>query len=223
MHVKKFESYSPGLSLFLLPFLFLLFCGSSIPLSAAFVHIEDLKTMSHKSEVILHGKVVDQKVREERSGRLITLTEFEVLDGLKGVPPGRMVTLYQVGGELNGKVMRLSSQQIYESGDELMFFGVMLDEMIVSYGPGLGRFNVDRLGQLEGLTESFGDVIALKRDEDGNFIVEHPKPRKFPSLDDFKQEVRGYLNVEGGGFPPLGSISKPMRMPWDRVPQELIR
>lgn len=197
-----------------------IFC-LSVTLSAAFVHIEDLEVMTKKSDIIIQAMVISQEIQEEPSGRLITLTTLDVLDGVKGAPTGRYVTLYQVGGELNGKVMRLSGQQPYNTGDEVVLFGVRLDEMIVSYGPGLGRFNVDRLGKLVGSSESFGDVVAVRKDDAGEFIVEHPIGRRYPSLDDFKKEIRSYLGDKDIGKPyPL---MPRFGLPWDRSLEELIQ
>ena len=42
--------------------------------------------MAQQSEVVIHGVVYGQEVQQDENGRIITLTQVEVVDGIKGRP-----------------------------------------------------------------------------------------------------------------------------------------
>src|SRR5688572_25083234 len=105
----------------------------SWPSSAILVKLTDLHTMAKRSDVVAHGRVGDQQVVEDNRGRLITLTSVEVYDGIYGAKTGEVIMVYQVGGEKNGLVMPLLGGHRYRFGEEVILFGLKLDNAYVSY------------------------------------------------------------------------------------------
>lgn len=162
---------------------------------ATLVVMEDLATMSRKSDLIIHAQVISQSVKEDKDRRIITTTTLKVLDGMKGSKKGDIKTIYQVGGELGGRVMRISGAQRYSKGEELVLFGLSFGDMMVSYGVGLGKFLVLRDKQGTRVIEDLHDLVAVKRGENHQDIFAEPTPRQFPSLDTFKNAIDKALHA----------------------------
>lgn len=165
----------------------------SLSARATIVYMDDLPAMVHKSDVIIHAAVADQSVKLDKNGRILTLTTLEVLDGLKGAKTGELILLYQVGGEIDGRVERVVGAQRYQFGEELVLFGVRLRDMIVSYGVGVGKFKVLRSSDGVKVVEDIHDLVAVKKGSSGIIDTYEPTPREFPSLNLFKTQIREQL------------------------------
>jgi hypothetical protein len=158
------------------------------------VVMENLAIMTEKSDLIIHGQVIAQSVKEDTNRRIITTTTLKVLDGMKGSKKGEIKTIYQVGGELDGRVMRITGAHQYRKGEELIFFGLSFGDMVVSYGVGLGKFRVLRDKKNTYVVEDLHDLVAVKSGN-GQQIFEEPTPREFPSLDAFKNAIDTALHA----------------------------
>lgn len=156
---------------------------------ATVVVLHSLEEMSRRSEVIAHARVAERHVVKEGPG-VVTLTELEVIDGLKGAKAGDILTVYQVGGELDGVRHWIEGAHEYEMGEEIVLFAVRHGERVVSYGVGVGKFRVVYDGAFRRVVEDLGDVVVLQRDEQGGARFSSPEPRQDPSLDAFKERVR---------------------------------
>ncbi len=150
--------------------------------------IHDIRTMTQNSGVVVQAKIVSQKVTEDARGRIITLSTLRVEDGMKGARTGQELTLYQVGGELNGRVMRLQGASVYRPGEEIMLFAVPHRDQVVSYGLGLGKFNIIQ----DKVVEDIHDLEVVDR-KDGRQFYRAPTPRRYNSLKAFKDEIRKAL------------------------------
>ena len=159
---------------------------------ATVVVLHGLEEMTRKSEVIVHARVAAQRVQKEE-GRIVTLTDIEVLDGLKGAKVGETLTIYQVGGSLDGARQWIEGAHEYEIGEEMVLFAVRHKERIVSYGVGVGKFRVIYDGAFRRVVEDLHGVVEMKRSETGEVSMGSPVPRTFPSLEALKQEVRAYV------------------------------
>ncbi len=175
--------------------LYLLLLGFSFHqiAEATLVVIEDIATMTKKSDLIIHAKVIDQSVKKDQSNRIVTMTTLKVLDGMKGSKKGDIKTIYQVGGELGGRVLRIAGAHQYSLGEELVLFGLLYGDLVVSYGVGLGKFRILRDKQGTRVVEDLHDLVAVKFDDNEKFVFEEPTPRKFPSLDEFKNAIDSAL------------------------------
>lgn len=172
---------------------FLMVLLGALGSQASIVSIDDVPTMAKQSDVVFHGVAKQQSSERGPDGRVITLTQFEVLDGLKGTKTGRIITLYQVGGSLPGVSYYVSGAQHYHVGEEVVLFGLSLDDMVVSYGVGVGKFDVLREKKRISIKEDLHDLLQLIRKADGEFELIPAKPRVFPSLDGFKKTIRQSL------------------------------
>lgn len=177
----------------------------AMPSEATVVVVHDLEEMSRRAEVIVHARVADQRVLKEE-GRIITLTDIEVIDGLKGAKAGDVLTIYQVGGTLDGVTAWIAGAQRYEVGEEMILFAMRHGERIVSYGVGVGKFNVIYDGALRKVVEDIHGVVEMRREPSGEVRMVPPQPRVFPSLDRFKEEVRRHTRKES-----LPRVMKPTR------------
>ena len=170
-------------------------------LSATVVYIDDLQTMTRQSDVVIHAVVADQTVKEDGDGRILTISTLEILYGLKGAKTGELITLYQVGGELGGRVLKVLGAQNYTFGEEVVLFGVRLGDMIVSYSVGLGKFKVLRDDNQIRVVEDLNDLVEAKPTSTGELTFDEPHPRKYPSLDGFKAAIRESIAVPNGPQP----------------------
>ncbi len=162
---------------------------------ATLVVMEDLATMTKKSELIIHAQVISQSVKEDKDRRIITTTTLKVLDSMKGSKKGDIKTIYQVGGELRGRVMKIAGAHQYRKGEELVLFGLSFGDMVVSYGVGLGKFRVLRDKQGTHVVEDLHDLVAVKRGVNHQDLFEEPTPRQFSSLDTFKNAIDKALHA----------------------------
>lgn len=175
----------------LLVFIFLGFFGESA--FSTLVFIEDLPSMTKKSQVIIHAGVVHQESQIDEDGRIITLTTLEVIEAIKGASTGEYLTVYQVGGEYEGRVLNVSGAHRYQLGEELFLFGLRMEDKLVSYGLGLGKFKV--LGGKDGekVVEDLHDLVSAKSGPKGKILIEDPIPRTFPSVEIFKSSIRNII------------------------------
>lgn len=175
----------------------------AIPSAATVVVLHSLEEMTQRSDVIVHARVADQRVERKGEVGIITLTDIEVIDGIKGAKPGDVMTIYQVGGSLNGEHAWISGAHKHRVGEEMVLFAVRHGEQIVSYGVGLGKFLVERDGTVPSVREDLGDVAVMEKTADGQLRFTSPEPRTAPSLDAFKEHVRRALNAPAEGMRAL--------------------
>lgn len=159
---------------------------------ATVVVLHDLEEMTRRSEVIVHARVADQRVTRE-DGRIVTLTDVEVIDGLKGAKAGDVLTIYQVGGTLDGMRAWIEGAHEYQVGEEVVLFAVRHRDRVVSYGVGVGKFRVIYDGAFRRVVEDIHGVVEMKRGEAGDVRMQTPTPREFPSFERFQDEVRSFV------------------------------
>ena len=173
----------------LFAFFFLSACSSWATIGV----VDDIRTMTQKSGLIVEAKVIAQQVSVDDRGRIITFSKLKVKDGLKGAETGQELTLYQVGGEYQGRVMRLQGASIYRPGEKLVLFAVPYrDKMIVSYGLGLGKFNIVEKKNGDRVVEDIHGLQVLQM-KAGLKSLSTPLPRRYQTLEAFKAEIRGAL------------------------------
>lgn len=174
--------------------IFILFFGQSA--LALIVKLSDLHTMAKHSDVIIHGYVGEQRVTTDELGRLITLTDIEVIEGLYGAKTCEIITVYQVGGHKDGRVMPIIGGQIYHIGQEVILFGLKLGNTFVSFGAGQGKLDVVNEEGNETVVEDLGNVSAIALEHDTkNYQVFRPSPLSFPEASLVKDEIRLMLTT----------------------------
>ncbi|HXW60550.1 MAG TPA: hypothetical protein VEK06_03330 [Myxococcota bacterium] len=161
----------------------------SLPSHPLIVHLSDLQTMAKRSDLVAHGYVGDKRVVNDNLGRLITLTDIEVIDGLHGAKTGEIVTVYQVGGEKDGIVMPLLGGQVYHLHQEVILFGLTLGDTYVSYGAGQGKLDITLEDGKDCVREDLGDISAVDRNSGGRKLY-RPTPLSFDNKEMLKDEIR---------------------------------
>ena len=162
------------------------------PLFAIMVQLSDLVTMTKRSDLVIHGYVGDTSVITDEFGRLITLTQIEVIDPIHNAKSGEIITVYQVGGEIPGLVAPILGGQNYSLGQEVILFGLTLDNKYVSYGAGQGKFDVVQNTNSSLVIEDLGDVEVLS--PNNPLIHSFATPLIYDDVNIFKKEIRNILN-----------------------------
>lgn len=179
---------------------------------ATVVALTSLEEMTHRSDVVMQAVVVDQKVVEERPGKIVTLTTMKVVDGISGVKANDLVTVYQIGGMLGDRQSWIAGAHKFTVGEEMVFFGSKLKNgRVVPWAIGYGLFSI--LDDVDGrhVKEIAGDVSALERTADGSSRMVQLKPREFASVDEFKAQLRTILAGENAPALPTLRIERPVR------------
>ncbi len=158
----------------------------SWPSSSLIVHLSDLQTMAKRSNIVAHGYVGEKKVVTDKLGRLLTLTDVEVVDGLHGAKTGEIFTIYQVGGEKDGLVMPILGGHYYQIGQEIIFFGLSLGANFVGYGAGQGKLDIISRDGSEHVREDFGNISAVRP----NYQEYQPSPLEYDDVELLKSEIR---------------------------------
>lgn len=159
--------------------------------NAIVVKLSDMQTMAKRSDIIIHGHVGEQTVTYDDKSRLITLTEIEVVDSIYGAKTNDIIMVYQVGGEKDGIVMPILGGQQYHVGQEVILFGLQLDNAFVSYGAGQGKLDIFNDHGRDLVIEDLGDVEAI--DYQKNAFK--PSPETFVGVGTLKSEIREMLKA----------------------------
>lgn len=115
--------------------------------------------MARESAVVVRARVGKQEVRWDAAReRLLTFTELDVLEGYKGARVGDRLTVYQVGGRLDGVVMEIQGAIRLSPDEEIILFAQRLRDHVVSYGVGLGKLVVFERGKERLVAPDYGDV-----------------------------------------------------------------
>lgn len=174
----------------LLPFLFIHHASHAL-----LVKLSDLHTMAKRSDIVIQGYVGDQHVEKDELGRIITLTDVEVIDGIYGKKTGEVIQIYQVGGEKDGVSMPILAGQQYQIGQEIFLFGLKLGDTYVSYGAGQGKLDVKYDHGEEMVVEDLGSIHTISG-QGKNSALSMPMPLSYPSKDLFKAELREMIKMK---------------------------
>lgn len=155
------------------------------------VKLADLNTMAQKSDIVVHAYVGDQRVVSDDLGRPITLTDIEVIDALLGAKTGEVITIYQVGGSKNGVMMPLLGGHQYRLGQEIIFLGLKLDDLYVSYGAGQGKLDVVSQAENHIIVEDLGNINIMNN----NHEIITPLPLQFDDKNIIKAELKAMIKL----------------------------
>jgi hypothetical protein len=181
------------------------------PARATVVVIPTLEEMTLTSDVVARITVGDARVVKDH-GRLLTLTSVEVKDGIKGAKTGDVLTMWQIGGSLDGRESWIVGAHHFVKGEELVLFAMNGksdqvkpgDRVVYPYGIGVGLFEVKPDMPGAPVNELLGDVAAVEMGADGKPHAITPQLRHYDSFDAFKNLLVHILAnpLEGTGAPP---------------------
>ena len=170
---------------------------------ATVVVVPTLEEMAVASDVIADARVLDQLVKKDELGRILTLTRVTVVDGLKGAKTGDTLEIFQLGGNLDGKNAWIVGAQHFQKGERFVIFAARHPSggpaSIVPYGIGFGVFDVvTDNGPVKNprVQEVVGDVVSLSKSDDGAVHEKSPDVRTFDSLPAFKETIQRALTLQ---------------------------
>lgn len=177
-----------------------LFSNLLIPptLSATSLIPLNLERLSIRASLIFYGTVISNTVqKDDQSGQIVTLTEFEVIDLIKGNADTRH-TIKQLGGYLKDADMRLKIHGVpeFQTGNQYVVFLPEKSSLGFSSPIGLhqGSFSVEIIDDEKIISN--GRNIASQQ-ASSNQTIQIPlatfvnKPSR-ARLDDFINTVRAY-------------------------------
>ena len=168
------------------------------PVLATQVYAVGLEQMTAESDVVVHARVGAQQVTWDKDHRrVLTLTSIEVIDAVKGARKGEVLTIYQVGGTLDGLTYRIVGALQFAPGEQFVFFAKRFEDKIVSYGMGLGKYAVVDRGGSPFVEPVYGDVAFVKRTADGRLAPDTPPAATSQPLNTFLQRVRAIAGRGG--------------------------
>ncbi|MGB5455517.1 MAG: hypothetical protein WBO16_11460 [Gammaproteobacteria bacterium] len=156
-----------------------------------------LQRMAGTAAVIFHGRVTGNEVRQDpASGQIVTVTEFEVLEAVKG-NPGKTYRIKQIGGQLPGSIRRLviHGVPVFSVDEEYVVFLPNASSLGFASPIGLsqGKFNVVRQNGKEMVTRGRAPAAVLNTQQPA--LPEVPSALETvpagTDLGEFLQTVRG--------------------------------
>lgn len=157
-----------------------------------------LEQMAQDSDVVVYARVGSQQVQWDKThSRVLTLTTIEVIDAVKGARKGDVLTIYQVGGSLDGVTYKITGALRFVPGEQMILFAERYKDMIVSYGMGLGKYRVMDAGGRKTVQPEYGDVAFVQRGAEGEFVPSPRPDNKVQSLADFLRELRKMIRLGG--------------------------
>ena len=179
-------------------FLSLLVCLICVTANATQVISITTEKMSQQAEVIIHGRVLGQKVHWDKTHtRILTLSQIEIIEKIKGPALPTTITLYQVGGRLDGLSMHILGALKFNQGEEIVLFAETFEDMIVTFGVGLGKYLVSERNAIQWIEPVYGDVAFVQPGPQGLLNVEAAPPNWQPkTLSQFLEQLR---RAQGSG------------------------
>jgi len=172
----------------------------ALPAQATTVIAVPLERMTDESEVIVHARVGTQQVTwDEHHARILTLTTIEVIEAVRGASKGDVLTIYQVGGSLDGYTFKIPGALRFEPGEEMVFFAMRFEDKLVSYGMGLGKYHVDEHDGDKLVWPEYGSVVFVERKPDGSVAPGPPPEMRARSLDELLTLLRQQISTAPRG------------------------
>lgn len=93
----------------------------------------DVSQLTGEAQLVFEGRVIGKEVRHRKGSRTIrTEVTFEVLEVLKGDPPGDRLTLSFLGGRTAEVALEVSDMQVPRVGERGIYFVESLDRPLVN-------------------------------------------------------------------------------------------
>ena len=148
--------------------------------------------MVAKSTAIVRGTVLQVATRWQGKF-IVTDIKIQVARVLKGKQLDPVVTMVQLGGELEGKTLHVPGTSKYRVGEEVLIFMEEGGQDLVEMGVGAGKYIIHRRGQTPLIKRQLGGVaFARVRGRDAS-PIETPKPSAEEPLAIFEKRILSYL------------------------------
>ena len=183
--------------------------------SATLVIHYDFDDLVAESDLIIHGRVIDQR-SEWVDSHIGTFVELEVIECLKGdCEPGEITDVFRLGGLVDDLAMVVSGEAEFVNGEEVVVFLELQPgapgPLVVGMAQGIFTIVADPITEQRMITRDLGGLQLVVLDE--NEVVQPIDPTdliRLPLADatsaaeplsvpaqDFLSEVRHQLEREG--------------------------
>ena len=181
------------------PLLLALLALAGPPARATVMRPLSVADLAGRSDVVLRGRVARVQVQWSAGGRIpVTVVDLEVLEVLEGhLPPHRLVTVTQPGGELDGVGLDYAGRPRFELGEEsVVFLRRRASGRFIPVGLAQGKFLVEPAGP--------SGERALRRDLRGVALIatpDGPSPPIPTSLGELRGQLAARARELAGGTP----------------------
>lgn len=160
--------------------------------SATVMKYAGLERLIEISDVIIYGKVVDQKTYLDQSqNRVVTDTTFAVDKTFWG-EVDKKVTIQQWGGTYKGKTHVVPGDARFEMGEETVVFLHRGDGILALSALGQSKYSVEQTKDGKLVYRDLNDIAFLVQQNDGQKKVKH-LPSETRSFDDFVAELNSLV------------------------------
>lgn len=158
---------------------------------AAVVLDLDLPEMTRRAVRVVHAVVLGEKVELDGEGRPVTESTLKVLDALKGSPERRIV-VRQVGGDKDGRALRIEGSPYLGVGDEVVLFLEPQPSRAGTFVPVGLATAVWKVRLRDGRKEASRDLagLGLARPSPRGLVIGPPRQEPALALEELKRRVR---------------------------------
>ncbi len=164
----------------------------------------DVEGLTRLSDVVVRAQVLSSQARITKDGaRIVTDSELEVLEVLKGAPPKRLIAM-QPGGVVGEIGQKVDATARFEPGEEVVVFLERRGERYTVAGMQQGRWKVERSGgKAVARPQTDGDALYL----DPTTHAPVPRLAEPLSLDELFRRVKAALPAPAPAAPPPAGLT----------------
>ncbi len=164
----------------------------------------DVEGLTRLSDVVVRAQVLESQARVTKDGaRIVTDTELEVLEALKGAPARRLVAM-QPGGVVGEIGQKVDATARFEPGEEVVVFLERRGDRYTVAGMLQGKWRVERSsGRAVARPQTDGDALYL----DPATHAPVPRPAESLPLDELTRRVKAALPAPVPAAPPPAGVT----------------
>jgi hypothetical protein len=165
--------------------------------SASIAVYQSNKDLALKSDEVVVGEVkARSSIVDEKTRTPYTLTTVAVKEWVKGGAGEKEITVRQMGGKVDDKVMVVTGDARMEVGDEVVLFLRKGDGVRFLYAMAQAKFAIirDPITGQKVVQREARDLAVGEINKDGKFeFMQAPQPIKPLTLKDFLTEIKDYI------------------------------
>lgn len=143
-----------------------LLLGSWLALSASASTVVqmDFDEVVESAELVFEGEVLSVESRQTAPGRIHTFVRFRILDVVKGEYADDTLELRYLGGQVDGRLMRVTDMELPGAGESGLYFVESMQRPLihplVGWSQGHYRIETDERGQSRVYTADHRPVVG---------------------------------------------------------------
>lgn len=179
-------------------------CVASTASATVMVEVP-LERLVAEADLVVHARITATGARlvANAEGRFEphTVAVAQTIEVLSGVPRGRELVIDELGGDVQGRAMRIAGTPSYRAGEEVvLFLRALPGGEYRTYAMAQGAFEVlPGVGAAEAVVVRDTRLVAMARWRGGQMQLEHGARAEMP-LAAFLETVRAIVSaLEAGG------------------------